>query len=506
MLFSPAELGFPADYRPPVGPMPPGQGRDAVPQFLSFATLVQTAMRGYRYTFDEALKQSPQNARAMRRDPVIWSSLRARQMPTAQLSWHIEPDDDTNPAEVEAAQLVEAIITRVPNFQNLRMQCLEALWFGRAGSELAYQWRPWRNNQQLFVRKFTPVNGDKLRFKWNGDVGILVHATFPGTKEATDWGMAHFLTPDEREQFIVHHHEPEDVDWLDGVQAGAVKGLGFRDRLYWYWWLKMQVIGLMMNYVERFSNGLTIYYYDASNPKAEGQAIAAASQQFKNFSLVYPRWAAGKDTNGVERLEVGTASPAFLMQLLSDYFDANIRQVILGQTLTSGTAPTGLGSGVAEAHENTFAGYVKYDAINLDATLQTDLVEVLYRYNAENITPGRFVSEIDTPNAQEVIANAQVMFGMGMSLDEDQLYELSQLQKPKPGGGVVSKLGMMQPAAVGAQPPAGMPSSGPAGPEQQSPQALPAASPASLGMPPQQFRRNGKLPRRFYRAEYAGKS
>lgn len=438
----------------------------------------------------------------MRRDTVLFKALRARQRPTAQLSYHLEPKDETDPAELEAAKLVTEVIESIPHFQQLKMELLEALWFGKYAVEIAYQWESWRGRQVLTVRDFIPINGDKIRFKWDGTPGFLVYAGYPGSKEYTDQGPAHFVSGREREQYIVHQHEPDDPDWIEGDMAGAVHGVGLRGRLYWFWWLKQQVFALLMNYLERFSNGLTIFYYDAHNPQAKEEAENAAKQQFSQTALLYPRWLMGGKLapNGVERLEVGTASPALLENLVTDYFDSVMTQAIVGQTLSSDhTGSGGLGgSGVARFQSETLDEIIAYDSIDLQETIQQDLVKTLYRYNAPGVRPGKFAFQIDTPNAKEVIGYAQALYEMGVSLDEDELFDLAKLSKPKPGGGIVSMVGAMQPAAVG-QAPQGMPVAGQPGPQDAQGQAMAAPAgypPASQGAPQatpaMAYNRNGK--------------
>lgn len=461
--FSSAELGYPPAAPPPAGNMPPGGGRLTVPTFLSFPGLVSTAARTFPWTFDEALRDNRFNALAMRRDAVLWAALRARQMPTSQLSWHVEPKDETDPAEVESAQLITEVVEAIPRFQLLKMELLEAIWFGRYAVEVAYQWETWRGRQVLTVRDYVPINGDKLRFRWDGQPGVLVYAAYPGEKEATDWGLAHFLTPDERQQFIIHQHEPDDADWTEPQMAGAVHGVGLRGRLYWFWWLKQQVFGLLMNYLERFANGLTIIYYAAHDPSAKEQAENMARAEYTNNTILIPRWNSEQpDLNKIERLEVSTASPALLQNLVTEYFDDVMVRATLGQTHSSIAESTGIGTGSAELHGETLDAIIKYDAINLQETLQQDLINVLYRYNCPGVRPGKFSFEIDSPNAGEVLANAQVLYEMGVGLDEEQLMELAQLEKPQPGGAVVSKIGAMQQAAALA-PPMGVPVSGQGG-------------------------------------------
>jgi hypothetical protein len=460
--FTAGELGFPPQVQPQAGQNPPGDGGATTPHFLSFSALVSNAARAYPFSFDEALRDNRFNALAMRRDCVLMAAVRARQMPTSQLSWDLSARDETDPAEVESAKLVTEVVDEIPRFQQLKMFLLEAIWFGRYAVEVVYGWERWKGRQTLTVKDFYPINGDKLRFKWDGTPGVLVNGNYPGSWEPTDWGMAHFLTGAERQQYIVHEHEPDDADWTEVQMSGAVHGVGVRGRLYWFWWLKQQVFALLMNYLERFSNGLTIFYYDAHNPQAQAAVQQAAQQQFSQTALLFPRWSsANPDVNKVERMEVGTASPALLQSLVETYFDDVMTRYILGQTLSSSAESTGMGSGVADLHGETLDEIIKYDAVNLQETLQRDLVNVLYRYNAPGVRPGKFKFSVDTPNAEAVLGYAAQLYQMGVPLDEDQLYDVSQLTKPKPGGGVVSQIGQMQPAAAAA-PAAGVPSVDPA--------------------------------------------
>lgn len=469
--FSPQEMGYPSK-KPEVTNEPPGDGRYTTPHFLSFSALVRSASKSYLYTFDEALKDSPTNALAMRRDPVLMGALRKRQRPTAQLSWHITPKDETNPAEAEAAKLMTEVVESIPRFQKMKMMLLEAIWFGKYAVEVAYEWRIHKGRKVLFVRDFEPINGDKIRFAWNRVPGFIVYAGYPGTKVATDYGLAHFLTPDERLQYIIHEHEPDDADWTEPEMAGSVHGVGIRGRLYWFWWLKQQVFAQLMNYLHRFANGLTIFYYNASDPQAKAEAISAAKKQFSQTALIYPRWNTEKpDTNKVERLEVGTASQALLWNMVNDYFDPIMVRYILGQTLSSDhTGSGGLGGGgVAGLASDTLDEIIKYDAVDLGETIQTDLVDVLYAYNAPGVQPGKFEFEVDSPNSKELMEYGQILYEWGVPMDEEQVYKISQWQKPKPGGGIVSQLGAMQPAAIGGAP-TGVPVAGQAGGDMPPPQ------------------------------------
>jgi hypothetical protein len=228
------ELGYPAPSPtvPAGGPsLPPGGGRLNVPHYLTFGSIVNQISHTYRWTFDEAAKHSDQNKVAIRRDPVIYDALRTRQMPIAQLAWHIEPQNEADTAEMAAAEKNTLALKRTPRFQQWRMNLLEALWFGRYATQNVLRWEYGKKGRTLRIADFRPINGDKLVFKWSGQVGILVHPTFEGSWQVTDRGRAHFFTPAEREQLTVHKHEPEDSDFFDGDMAGAIHGRGLRDRV-----------------------------------------------------------------------------------------------------------------------------------------------------------------------------------------------------------------------------------------------------------------------------------
>lgn len=486
--FTPQEFGYPGNKPSDPSSLPPGGGRYATPNFIQFSALVQSATKAFLYSSDEALRNSPTNAIVMKRDPVLWGALLRVWRPVAQLSWSLEPDDETNPAEVEAARMVEYCIRKTPHFQRMKMSLLQAIWYGKYAVELAYEWRNYRGEEKIFVRDFMPINGDKLRLKWDAKTwGVLVYPGYPGEKVSTDWGLCHFLTADERIQYIIHQHEPDDADFNEPEMAGSIGGVGVRGRLYWFWWLKQQVFGQLMNYIHRFANGLTIFYYDASNPQALHQAQMAAKVQFQNSVLLYPRWnGTNPDVNKVERLEVGTASSNLLWNLINEYFDPIMERYIEGQTPSQDAG--GIGTGQAESRGETLDEVIKYHAVDLQETLQSDFVNVLYAYNAPGVTPGTFTFNVDDPNASELMEHADKLFTWGVPLDEDQVYEISQWRKPALGSGIVSQVGSMQAQMPGQGQPIGTPQIGQPGDPSQMP------SPQMMSRYLQRLRgANGKL-------------
>lgn len=492
---APYEEGFPlpeADVDPH---LVPGLGKDAIPHYLSFSQITNWANRTYRWGHDEALRVSRTNALAIRRDPVIMDALRTRQIPLVQLAYHIECENDQDERQVEGVAFLSKVVDAIPRFQTLKMHLAESLWYGRYGVQIEYEW-DWKDGQKyLKVRDHKPVNGDKIIFKFSGQAGILVHATFPGTWQTTEMGRAHFFTPREREQILIHRHEPEDADFFEPELAGSLQGVGIRGRIYWLWYLRSQVTAFLMDYLERVgAGGLTIYYYEAGNLQSLQEVKTAAETQWRNNALLFPRYRDG--TAGGPGVEVVQSTPAgaqLIQSLVTEYYDATIRRYILGQSQASDASGAGLGSGISDFLEGNLGRYIKYDAVNLQETLTQDLLKVLQKYSPyADCPPFRFVFEVDKPNAGEIMGAAQAFYEMGGALDEDHLRSIVGLEKPQTGHSILSKMGNLSPQAVGMAP-EGVPMEGQPGPAPGPSQGgSPQNGPIGAQQGPIQYRKIGQ--------------
>jgi hypothetical protein len=488
-----AEEGYPLPEAQTAEGLPPGGGKLVLPHFATFSQLVNLVSRSYRWTHDEALRDSKTNALAMRRDPVVMDALRSRQIPTVQLEWHLEPEDDTDSRQVEAADGLTKIIQDIPSFQTYKMLLMEAVWYGRYAVQNVFRWDYSTGKRRLIVDNYYPINGDKLVFRYSGQVGVLIHPTFfKGDSEFTDRGRAHFLTPEEREQLVIHKHEPEDADFYEPELAGGIHGVGIRGRIYWLWWLRSQITAFLMDYLERVgAGGLTFYYYEAGNPDSLTEVKKSAEEQWRNNAILFPRYR--QDPNGgpgVLHIPPSPAGAQLLESLIVGYFDNVLRRYILGQSLTTEAQGTGMGSGVADLHADTFNRIVKFDAVALQETITKDLVKVLSKYNYPGVPAPKFAFDVDKPNAAAVLEAARQFYEMGGQIDEDELRSVLGLAAPQPGHAVLAKVPATSPMGVGALP-QGVPMEGQPGP---IPGAGGQAPPPGGGdEQPMLFRRNGEL-------------
>ncbi len=440
------ELGFPPPKASASPETVPGGGKWVIGHPYTFTSIINIVSRSYRWAFDEALRDSWTNSLAMRRDPVIMDALRSRQLPTTQLEWEIQGDNPDDADEQQAIKGLTEICKAIPRVQEIKKQLLEALFYGRYGVQFLPEWDWSTGKKRMIIRHHFPVNGDKIIYKYSGRIGILVHSWFtpdhPEQLEITDRGRAYFLNELEREQFIVHRFEPEDADFYEGEFAGQIYGVGLRSRLYWFWWLRSEVSAWLMDYLERVgAGGILIYWYEAGNTKSEISARDAAANADRDQALILPR-PIGKEGQGpgVQQIEPSESGSNLLKTLITEYFDSVIRNYILGQTLTTRTGSTGMGSKVAEAHEDTFSRIIKDDALCLGDTLTEDLLSVLQKYNYPRCRSKlRWAFSPEKPNPKEFLDAAKSFFEMGGEIDEDQLRKVIGLSAPKPGAKVLKK-------------------------------------------------------------------
>ena len=461
--FTPEEHGLPIPH--PAPPTREGQPRgDAmmpVPVPLQFAGTTGWTGRAFWNQHDQALAHSRENAERMRLDPVIDACMRLRTYPTSLLPFHIEPDDDEDPIQVEAAAKSEKILKRMPGFHFARHSLLDDGTFtGRAGVKIRWQ-KVYKGGRLWDVpTAFQHVSGDKLVFFWDGRIGITVQGSFLGPTEPIPGypGRAYVLSPTEREQLICYQFEPTDAPFSKPQRAGSIMGLGLRDKLYWIWALKDRIWAMGMDFLEWFCRGISIFYFRNGNAEHYNQVKNWVENQWGNSVMLMPDILSNENQNKkvFEHIAPPTGNQQFLQSLITDYFDRLFKEVILGQTLTSGTAPTGLGSGVASAHQTTFDNIVKYDAIGSDEVLTRDLLGPFYRANWSGVPCGHYVSDIDDPNVQQMLENAQVIYNMGGAVSEEPLIEVAGLPAIKPGDTILTNVQPNQPMAAD-QAPEGVP-------------------------------------------------
>ena len=437
--------------------MPPNFGDGTVPHVITFQGIVSSVARIYRPS-DEAIKDSFENARYMRNDCSIMECLEQRKRSTALLDWRLEPEDENDKTQKWLCEKLAPIIKQIPRFMQYRESLLEALWYGKYAVQHRYRWKKVEGMQRLVIDKWLPILGDKLVFRYDDgtqeydpdQVGIRVGAGFTtgsslakrwskdriNKVEPTDYGLAYMLEPFERDLIAIHKHQIEDGEYEEPRNAGRIHGIGIRSRIYWTWFQKQESLAWLMEFLERSAFGIEIWYYPWGNSQAKEKTMEAAKErigQGRNIVLVPRPLGEEGMAYGVERIEPGMQGADVLKDILTSYFGHQIKRYILGQVLTTEAESTGLGSNLASIHLDTYLQIVKYDSINLQETLTTDLVDPLKKLNFPKFAdvPVKFVIDTESPDVEGKLQAWRQAYEMGCRLKERDVMDLIGAEKPE---------------------------------------------------------------------------
>ena len=440
----------------------PNNGKYLLSNTQTYLT-TYSSLAGVFRSSDDAVTDSHFNSRAMRRDLGVRECIDSRQRSVSLLDWHIKPETDDAPAShTEFCMLIERCVQRIRKFCMYRYNVQNAIWYGKCA--IQHSWRSQIvDGKSVYLPTgwhqddlgWRPLHGDKLVFRqlrpfgqmppgsYEGQLGIRVgngyqvgQSVGPGGRwkvQSTDYGMAYFLSPAERRLMLVHKHQIEDAAYEDGLNAGSQYGQGIRSVIYWEWVQKQETMAFLVTYLERMAGGIQIWKYPQGNQQAEAEARAAAENynSGQQHILLVPVPAGEQNSQyAVEINEPGFGGIEIVQNLIHGYFEHRIKRYILGQVLSSESEATGLGSGVAELHQDTLLQILKYDANNAEETLTYDLVESIIKINVQKgvwADPGfqpRFVLQTENPDVDKILQAWSQLIDRGLRFRKSDLYDL----------------------------------------------------------------------------------
>jgi Protein of unknown function (DUF935) len=434
-----------------------------IPHVSTYSGIYNATNKDYYIYWDEALRNSQSNTLAMRRDGYVHELIRHRQLPVVSLPHHIEVDDPEHPDQIAIAETIHKIFSAIPNLQTMMLILMEAVFYGRYGVQV--QMSPSRVGGNLYnsINKFTPINGDKFRYKWDGTPGIAIYSgaqqknsivqdsnaflvKYSDYIETSMLGPALFLKNQFlRDRFVIHNFEPFDTDYLFEIEESqSVFGLGLRSRLYWTWNLRVEVLSWIMDALQRVgANGLLYAFYQSGNPNAEAATLNSLRNLVKDNISAFPMPPNNNDSlkDVIQNIPPSQVGYDIMLQLIQ-YLDGIMRRAFLGQDLSSESKPTGLGNGVADLQGDVRQDNIQYDANALAETLTSQPLATIARYNKwryeGKVIEGwdlpfsmRLKFDMDKDDSAERLEAAKALWEMGVSLDEDDVRKAGGFSPPK---------------------------------------------------------------------------
>lgn len=474
-----------------------------LPHFRTFSSMYNMASRIYSYRWDEAYRAGRENANAMLRDAYFRSLLQERLKPLRRWKVDIEaishdPNAGPNPEAEQIRQLLLGAYNQTAKSGRQRYYLGMAIWYGRYGSQVRWERKNINGHSLWCTPEHAPVNGDKIQYDWAGHYGIMIQPQvkndYPDVRIADAGAPVLMLSrQDIRDRFIIHTYDLEDADYWEADKAGRVAGIGLRDYCYWGWWLRDELIGWLMDFMEKVGSlGVMLFFYQEGSSEGKRRAEESARAVGNGNALAVPVPKNDPRAGGVELIPANTSGSQFLTEMISDWFERHIERLIIGQSMSGGKdSGDGLGgTGRAEFAKDTKFQLLASDAEDLAETLTTDWLNPCQRLN--NLGYGKhefkFVLRVPDPEAKEKLAAVHTATSFGVEFEEDEVRELTGLQKPRPGVKTIGgQQGMGGMPGMGGDPNSPFPAGGPditggaPGAADQAPDTAGAGGPQQMG-------------------------
>jgi hypothetical protein len=433
-----------------------------------FASKFGTGLNVFWSRFDEALRDNWINALAMRRSSFTEELLAARKLPLASLAWHIEVDDPKHPDQARASELITKGFDAIPQFQAMRFYLGEDKWQGKYGSQVT--WAPVMIDGKPFitVTSHEPVDGDSIIYKYDKTPGILVrtgwlpqggidkqwvnqivskneldpaHVNQEWVQQG-DRARALFLYDQFwRDHFVISNFNPRSSDYLyEGDKAASIFGVGFRGMLYWDFQLREELRSWLVEALQRIGvNGMLYGFFESGNVAMMNEVIMSLKLIIRDNVTAFP-YRQGGEPQKIEHIEPSQVGYDVLAHWINE-LQETMRRAVLGQSLSSETGSTGMGSEVAELHRTTLENILRSDAAAQQEVLTKDLLGPMIRFNTwtyegkeyKGALPFRcrFVYSIDKSNAQERSQIYFMSYQMNVPFSKEAYYEDMSITPPK---------------------------------------------------------------------------
>jgi phage gp29-like protein len=324
------------------------------------------------------------------RDPHLHAELSKRKRAVIGLPRQVIPPPKPTRNDIKTAAMLNDVISNIPSFDDFLLDLLDAIGHGFSCCEITWEfadgiWRPakvvhrpqhWfqldiHTRTEIRLRNMS-VDGDQLwPFGW-----------------------------------IVHKH---------AAKSGEIARSGLYRVLAWPWLMKQYSLRDLAEYLEIYGLPVKIGKYPRSAPEDDKDNLYRALQQLgRNVSGIMP------DDMHIEFLKESLGSATPFMKMV-EYCDTAISLAIVGQTLSSTPASTGLGSGVAMLQSDVRQDLLEADAAQLSNTITNQLVYPLLALNNWGINKS-FTYEIDASSTENIASFAdsiQKLVAAGVEIPVD---------------------------------------------------------------------------------------
>ena len=397
--------------------------------------------RSFFTTADKLLRNSslayrlnPQYQMMMRADADIEGVLRSLQVTLASLEWAIVPEDDENERLVALAERISKIFDAMPRRSDFVRSMHEAVWYGNSAANLVYAKHP---DLGISVKEWYPFHPDTIAYDQRGNLAMKVGAAYsadgPSSQNIGFDARVHIFDEQERRAIVLHRVFVNAPDFNDPNSTESLyRGVGARDVCWFMWLAKQEILQDAITYAERYAMGIRVGYYPLGQDAGRSMMENVLANLTNDNSVLLPQ-------SGTEKIydidiKEPNAGRAQVFMELVNWFSGKIKEAILGQSLSSEAASTGLGSGVANLHADTLSRIIRYHADALADSLTTDFVRVVAKMlgaTDSEVNALRFNFAPERPDPKERLEAVEKFVAMGGRVSEREVRDLLGLSEPK---------------------------------------------------------------------------
>jgi phage gp29-like protein len=372
--------------------------------------ILHDADQGYSWRLMELLDD-------VANDPKVGSSLRNRKLRVAGAPWRLEPPPgDTSDLGKKIAEDATGFTRRLPKFQQLKMDLLDAPYRGFAAS--VPDWALVGGRFDVIGHK--PIETRFFRFD-DGAERPLVETDRVPTGEPLPEGVLFHVSRDK---------------------AGSLVRGGFGRAIVKFWLYKHLNLIDGMSFLERFGHP-HVQVEIPSNIKPGSEEFERAKAAALSFIVdqvgLVPPGVTIKFVDAINK--AGTLKDMYIA--FWDWCDTAFALAIEGQTLTSAAGPGGLGHGAeAEQHGDTQQAITESDALQLGEMLTEQLYRPWTNFHYGPNAPAPIliidVSEEEDEQAKATTlktrADTLVVLnrGLRLPLSKNQVRTIFDAQEPDP--------------------------------------------------------------------------
>lgn len=301
---------------------------------------------------DQVMMQSNKNYKSydkLELDSTVKIALNKRKMALSSREWQVESaSDDTKDQQI--GEFVYNVLKEI-DLNSKVVKFADAILKGFVPAEILWQ----SSENGITIDDIKVRHQDRFLFDTDGNLKLKTKQNFLNGEEVPG------------NKFIVHSY---------GDKYDNPYGVGLGQNLYWLVYFKNQDLQFWLKFLEKFGNPTAIGEYENETSKT---ALEEAVRGVQNDTgVVIPKGSV------LRLLDNDAKNSTDSYKVLIDYFDKQILQLILGETLTTDVGDSG-SYAAGSVHNDVRIELVKSDLKQIAATLNNTVVKWLVDYNFTNI-------------------------------------------------------------------------------------------------------------------------